>query len=326
MVHFCIFTSLLHIGGWEKDCATAIFKEDLPSQLPTTLYGVDSRLPLPHRTQAIHGNSTRGITAQTSSIRPPERELPLPLETARRRRRRRRRTRTKFLHGVALQMSRSHRNRTQFPRPDVRSIANLPKAPWAHRRMRASELRLAAPSIRPMLPAAAAYPHDGRVRTGAVRSKSSSSIYIGRGSISSDSGWRVLPDIAAARASTKLSRQHPPSASSPGAPPHTARGREIPACGAPHSGQKKGFPIENPFWKQNIPGLPRRKKKVKEKERHIPAVTFGNETTSPISPERRGADDTCEPPPQQQRATGCVTRMGSASVTCEVDFFFWKQF
>ena len=155
MVHLGIFTSLLHIGGWEKDCGTAIFNEDLPSQLTTTLYGVDSRLPLPHRTQTIHGNSTRGIAAQTSSIRPLERELPIPLETARRRRRRRRRLRTKFLHGTALKLDRSQRKRTQTFRPDAQSIATISTAPWAKRRMRARELRLAAPSIRFVLLAAA---------------------------------------------------------------------------------------------------------------------------------------------------------------------------
>ena len=180
-------------------------------------------------------------------------------------------------------MSRSHRNRTQFSRPDARSTANLPKAPWAHRRVRESELRLAAPSIRPVLQATATYQHDGRLRTAAVRPTVSESIYIGRGNISSDSGWRVLPDIAAARASKKLSRQHPPSASSPGAPPPTARGREIPACSAPHSGWKKGFPIENPFWKQNIPGLPRRKKKLKENERQSPETAFKAEVPASVT-------------------------------------------
>ena len=264
MVHLGIFTGLLHIGGWEKDCGTAIFNEDLPSQLTTTLYGVDSRLPLPHRTQAIHGNSTRGIAAQTSSIRPPERELPLPLETARRRRRRRRRTRTKFLHGVALQMSRSHRNRTQFPRPYARSIANLPKAPWAHRRMRESELRLAAPSIRPMLQATAAYQHAGRLRTAAVRPKLSKSIYIGRGNISSDSGWRVLPDIAAARASKKLSRQHPPSASSPGASPPTARARDTTLQRSAHLAEK-GFSERKSFLETKHFRAPPSKEKIGRK-------------------------------------------------------------
>ena len=123
MVHLCILTSLQHINGWEKDCVTAVFNEELPSQSTTTLSGVDSWLLLPVRTRAVHGNSTRGFAAHNFSIRPPERELALPLETARRRRRRRRRPWTKFLHGVALQISRSHRKRTQFPRPDARSIA-----------------------------------------------------------------------------------------------------------------------------------------------------------------------------------------------------------
>ena len=75
MVHLCILTSLPHIGGWEKDCATAVFNEELLSQSTTTLSGVDSWLLLPNRTRALHGYSTRGFAAQVSSIRPPEREL-----------------------------------------------------------------------------------------------------------------------------------------------------------------------------------------------------------------------------------------------------------
>ena len=156
MVHLCILTSLQHINGWEKDCVTAVFNEELLSQSITTLSGVDSWFLLAVRTRAVHGNSTRGFAVHNFSIRPPERELALPLETARRRRRRRRRPWTKFLHGVALQISRSHRKRTQFPRPDARSIATIPTAPWAKRRRRARELRLAAPSIRFVLQAAAA--------------------------------------------------------------------------------------------------------------------------------------------------------------------------
>ena len=84
MVHFGILTSLQHISGWEKDCVTAVFNEELLSQSTTTLSGVDSWLLLPNRTRALHGYSTRGFAAQISSIRPPEREQALPLETARR--------------------------------------------------------------------------------------------------------------------------------------------------------------------------------------------------------------------------------------------------
>ena len=283
MVHLCILTSLMHIGGWEKDCVTAVFNEEPLSQLTTTLSGVDSWLLLPNRTRALYGYSTRGVAAQISSIRPLEREIPLPLETARRRRRRRHSPWTKFQHGIALQLGRSERNRTQFPRPDAQSNATLPTAPWANRRMRASEPRLAAPSIRPMLQATAAYQHDGRLRTAAVRPKSSNSTYIARGNISRDRGWRVLPDIAEARASQKIPRQHPSAASRPGASPPAVHRREISACSAPHTAQKKDFTVENYFSKQNIPGLPRRKKKRKETARHLPAVNRTFESESPLS-------------------------------------------
>ena len=155
MVHLCILTGLLHIGGWEKDCVTAVFNEELPFQSTTTLSGVDSWLLLPNRTRALHGYSTRGIAAHNFSIRPLERELDPTLETERRRRRRRLSPQTQFLHGTALQLDRSQRKRTQTFRPDAQSIATIPTAPWAKRRMRARELRLAAPSIRFVLQAAA---------------------------------------------------------------------------------------------------------------------------------------------------------------------------
>ena len=151
MVHLCILTSLQHINGWEKDCVTAVFNEELLSQSITTLSGVDSWLLLPVRTRAVHGNSTRGFAAHNFSIRPPDRDPPPPLGAERRRRRRRRSQRTRSLHGIALQMTRSHRNRTQFPRRDARSIAIRPTAPWEFRQMREREPRLAAPSIRPVL-------------------------------------------------------------------------------------------------------------------------------------------------------------------------------
>ena len=290
MVHLCILTSLLHIGGWEKDCVTVVFNEELPFQSPTTRSGVDSWLLLPDRTRALHGYNTRSFAAQISFIRPLKRETPLPPETIRRRRRRRRSPWTKFQHGIALQLGRSERNRTQFPRPDAQSNATFLTAAWANRRTRESELRLAAPSIRPMLQATAAYQHDGRLRTAAVRPKSSNSTYSARGNISSDSGWRVLPDIAEARDSQKISRQHASAASRPGASPPAVHRREISASSAPHTARKKDFTVENYFSKQNITGLPRRKKKRKENERHIPAVTltFENETSRPISPAEAG--------------------------------------
>ena len=100
MVHLCILTSLQHISGWEKDCVTAVFNEELLSQLTTTLSGVDSWLILPNRTRAVHGNSTRGFAAQNFSIRPPDRDQPPPLDAERRRRRRRRSQQTRSLHGL----------------------------------------------------------------------------------------------------------------------------------------------------------------------------------------------------------------------------------
>ena len=288
MVHLCILTSLQHISGWEKDCVTAVFNEELLSQLTTTLSGVDSWLILPNRTRAVHGNSTRGFAAQNFSIRPPDRDQPPPLDAERRRRRRRRSQQTRSLHGIALQMTRSHRNRTQFPRHDARSIATLPTAPWEFRQMREREPRLAAPSIRPVLPTKAAYPHDERLRTAAQRPKSASSTYIGRGIILRNSDWSTLPDAVAARASTRMPRQHPLRTSRPGAAPHAARRREAAACSAPHSARKKVFTVEKYFSQQNISGLPRGKKKLKENERHIPAVTsnvtFENESSLELPP------------------------------------------
>lgn len=288
MVHLCILTSLQHINGWEKDCVTAVFNEELLSQSITTLSGVDSWLLLPVRTRAVHGNSTRGFAAHNFSIRPPDRDPPPPLGAERRRRRRRRSQRTRSLHGIALQMTRSHRNRTQFPRRDARSIAIRPTAPWEFRQMREREPRLAAPSIRPVPPTKAAYPHDERLRTAAQRPKSASSTYIGRGIILRNSGWSTLPDAVAARASTKMPRQHPFRISRPGASPPAARRREVSACSAPHTARKKVFTVEKYFSQQNISGLPRGKKKTKENERHIPAVTsnvtFENESTLELPP------------------------------------------
>ena len=274
MVHLCILTSLQHINGWEKDCVTAVFNEELLSQSITTLSGVDSWLLLPVRTRAVHGNSTRGFAAHNFSIRPPDRDPPPPLGAERRRRRRQRSQRTRSLHGIALQMTRSHRNRTQFPRRDARSIAIRPTAPWEFRQMREREPRLAAPSIRPVPPTKAAYPHDERLRTAAQRPKSASSTYIGRGIILRNSGWSTLPDAVAARASTKMPRQHPSRISRPGASPPAARWREISARSAPHSARKKDFTGKNYFSKQNIPGLPRGKKT--QRKRAAPSGSNSN--------------------------------------------------
>ena len=76
MVHFGILTSRPHISGWEKDCVTAVFNEELLSQSTTTLSGVDSWLILPNRTRAVHGYSTHGFAAHNFSIRPPDRDPP----------------------------------------------------------------------------------------------------------------------------------------------------------------------------------------------------------------------------------------------------------